>query len=255
MLKYHTSFLAKCHFYWSVSGWTVANTSPALAIVCITSVAFWRGLRRCGSKWPEQLHSQLYTQTTCTTIPVITAEMMGYEISSWDFRYNGLEIFLNFSWCRNVRPFFWVRPMGGRWIWKRKSHQSGAKGDVTKTNKQNQKESKKKKSIHTDYFIEFSIIPSLFGEGNHAVWSQVIRFPGKELSEEWSVVWLRPQTLRLRKSYLFEVLLILDFAIWNQIVTITLLKYVCKQYSKTARHRKPVKFLSRSLNEVCFPHT
>jgi len=93
----------------------------------------------------------------------ITAEMMGYEISSWDFRYIGLEIFLSFSWCRNVRPCFWVRPMGGRWIWKRKSHQSGANREATK------KKRRKKKSIYTYYFIEFSIIPSLFGEDNHAV--------------------------------------------------------------------------------------
>lgn len=99
MSKHHTSLLAKCHFYWSVSGWAVANTCPALAIMCVTSIAFWWGLRWCGSKWPEQLHSQLCTQTTCTAVPTHHS----WNDGLWNF-VMGFQVY----WLRNLPQLFLV---------------------------------------------------------------------------------------------------------------------------------------------------
>lgn len=184
MLKYHTSLLAKCHFYWLVSGWTAANTSPALAIVSITSMAFWWGLRWYGRKWPEQLHSQLYTQTTCTTIPMHHF----WNDGLWNF-IMGFQVY----WLRNLPQLFLVSKRTAFFLGKTHGRQMDLEKKIPPVRCKRrcyQKKKRKKKHTYTDYFTEFSIIPSHFEEGNHSVWSQVIRFLGKELSEDWSVVWL-----------------------------------------------------------------
>lgn len=143
MSKHHTSLLAKCHFYWSVSGWAVANTCPALAIMCVTSIAFWWGLRWCGSKWPEQLHSQLCTQTTCTAVPTHHS----WNDGLWNF-VMGFQVY----WLRNLPQLFLVSKCTALFLGKTHGRQMDLEKKISsvrcKQRGYQKKKKKKEKHIH-----------------------------------------------------------------------------------------------------------